>query len=184
MRQAWIYSLALGVLLLASCGGGGGAATTPQPGVSVDTGVVDGYITETDSARAASAAGGGISDVEVWCEEPGTGERYGQDISDASGHYRIAGLPAEQELQLRFQYTHRYEHGSGGEAGSGLVVEGAQQIRLQTREQLRIDLGICEQDTDGDGEPDEVVCDNTQMQVRLRDRAQDGTGTGNGNGGK
>ncbi len=109
-----------------------------------------------------------MSGVEVWCEDPGNGNRLGQDTTGSDGHYRIGGLPADTPMVLKFQYQ------LGDQSGydNGRVVEGAQQVRLKAREQLRLDAGICPFDDDGDGIPDEVACNNEQLQVQLRDRQQ------------
>ncbi len=164
------------MLLLASCGGGASAVNgLDNPAL---TGVVEGYITEADQARAASAAGDGVGGADVWCEN-GTGEMLRQGQTDATGHYRLDGLPVDCELLLRFRYQARLGDGTGD-----TVVEGEQPIRLQARQQLRVDAGVCENDANGDGASDAVECDNSQMQVRLRQR--DGAGGqaqgSNGNG--
>jgi hypothetical protein len=130
--------------------------------------MVEGYITEADIARGSSAVDDGIPGVEVWCEKSGTGQRLGQDTTDSKGYYCIEGLAEGQEMMLRFRYQHAIQNGNQGGSQEPIDVEGEQQIMLQTREELRIDAGVCAYDNDSDGVPDGVDCDNSQMQVRLR----------------
>jgi hypothetical protein len=80
-------------------------ALGPEEGVSENTGVVEGSFTETSIGHSVSAIGNGIGGVEVWCENPGTGQRLGQDISDEGGHYRLIGLPVNQEMRFCFRYS-------------------------------------------------------------------------------
>lgn len=168
------------VLLAASCGGGGATVGVPGDGSALNTGVIEGYITEADIARATSAAGNGIGGVEVWCEDPANGERRGQDTTGSDGHYRIGGLPSDTPMLLKFQYRYGYQAGDD----NGRVIEGAQQVRLRDREQLRIDAGICPYDDNGDGIPDDVACSNEQLQIQLRERQQGSAGEpGGGQGG-
>ncbi len=156
------------LLMLASCGGGSSMLIDTPDNTQLETGVIDGYITEADIDRGTSDVDDGIEDVEVWCEDPGTGQRLGQDTTDEHGYYRLEGVPTGEAVMLKFQYQNRSQAQSGDPDPE--MIEGEQQVMLQTREQLRIDAGVCEFDEDGDGIPDGVECDNDQLQVRLRTR--------------
>lgn len=165
----------IGVLILlavAACGGGGATLAGPEDSTASYTGVIEGYITQSDVARGTSSVGDGIPGVEVWCEEPGTGQRLGQDTTGSDGHYRMEGLPEGEPLLLKFQYQLAMQNGDDNQR----VIEGAQQVRLETRQQLRVDAGICQYDDDGDGTPDDVGCDNEQLQVRMQTRQQEQSG--------
>jgi hypothetical protein len=180
MNRLVFGAIATVLLATASCGGGGATLAGPDDGAAVDTGIIEGYITEADIERSTSAAGDGLGGIEVWCEDPGNGQRLGQDTTGNDGHYRIGGLPADTPMLLKFQYQLSSQSGDD----NGRVIEGAQQVRLKAREQLRLDAGICPYDDDGDGNPDDVGCTNEQLQVQVRDRQQVKSGeAGGGQGG-
>lgn len=169
MTKLWIAAGMVAALFAASCGSG--AALAPESNLT--TGMVEGYITEADIARGTSAVDDGVPGVEVWCEEPGTGQRLGQDTTDSNGYYRIEGLAEGQEMMLRFRYRHAVQNGNQGGSQEPVEIEGEQQIMLQAREQLELNIRVRQYDDNSDGVPDEVDCANSQMQVRLR-----GGGTG------
>jgi hypothetical protein len=179
--MSMIFLAMVTALALAACGGGGGSAVQPGGGLDTytppvtdntgGTGTVEGYLTEAALDRGVSSANG-IGGAEVWCED-GLGQRLGGDVTDGDGYYCIDGVPAGEEITLRY----RYQYGN-----SGVDVEGEQQVRVQQQQRLRVDAGVCTFDDDGDGEPDDVACDNEQMRTQLRERVQDGGPTGNDGG--
>lgn len=172
------------VMLAVSCSGGSSLGASSDSGELAYSGVVEGYITLDGIFRGTSAVSGngdGVEGVDVWCEDPGTGQRFGQDTTGPSGYYRMEGLPEGQDLMFKFQYHYGYQNGDYQQK----VIEGAQQVRLMEREQLRLDAGICLYDGDGDGNADDSGCDNTQMQVMMREQTQagmDGPGQSGGEG--
>jgi len=173
MKAVVSFTGVMMLLAVAACGGGESTLAGPGNSPALNTGVIEGYITEADVVRGTSAAGDGIPGVEVWCEDPGSGQRLGQDTTGSDGHYRMGGLPEGEPLLLKFQYQLALQNGDANQR----VVEGAQQVRLEARQQLRVDAGICPYDDDGDGTPDDVGCDNEQLQVRMQTRQQEQSGS-------
>jgi len=168
MTKLWL-TIGIAVATLVTSCGGSGTTIDSTPNTPSYTGVIEGYITQADIDRGTSDMTNGIPDVEVWCEEPGTGRRMGQDTTDDRGYYCIEGLPEDEELMLKFQYRQRNQVGDDPEDDDGVADDNGGNDGDDGGSDSG-NGGMGEPDDGDDGADDDETCVEGELQIRLQAR--------------
>jgi hypothetical protein len=151
-------------LLTVSCGGGGGSPVDPGPGSggpAAGTADLNGQLVQSGAVRAASAAGDGLSGIEVALINQVTGQLQGMDLTDSTGKFEFKAIPSGQGFLIKVEFTSSQDlNGDGLLDEIELFFPVSMADRAIANLIQRIGLG----DSDGDGQLDSV-----EVEIELGD---------------